>query len=1020
MPTEGGVGAGAVAPKPSGGVTGDVSLRVFGEPMLSTANGWVRINGNSGRVLCALAATRAGMSIDHLTEMLWPQGHPRTARSALHVHLARLRKLLDDATESSGGIAVMRRGNMYALDSANGVVDVDLFESLRRRARPLVRVSPEEAEELIARALELSHQPAFAVGGESVNPAATDQLLLARLDLEEQHAEALLGARRLADAERLAMDLVADEPFREVRWGLLIRAQAMQANRANALATFRRARVELVNGLGIEPGEELQRLQLAVLADDVSALGAAAAPADLVGELPPPSLVPLIGRAEELLWAEQVLASRAPLVLLGAPGVGKTRLAAEIGFRAAENTDVNWLDLSGAAFSNPTALDDAVRWARRHPGGLLIIDNAETDTEWAATVMVAIRRVAPRLQVVVTSRVPLGGETATYVVQPLAVSNATVERGESHDADGNEPDAGDVDGSVDGPAVQLLRALLALRAPAAAIDNSMAVALVSAVGGLPLGIRLVADLARAVPADALAARSAALVADELGPSVEAVLAEFAPEVGEALAAVSVVPGHLDRPLVDALAGADAGSAIGVLIDAGLVQFDVSRPEAPYSILEPIREVASAMLDRSGRRNAVLDALVDECIRRARGVDLPAPPEKLAAVIARLTDDLPLHRQAMAHLAAHGRDITALRLAGGLEAPLYLAGQWAAATELQSAALAIDGEPSSVRALVHVMRGRPGPLHCMDVGHQTIARDMALQLGDAGTCARATCYLALTAWWEGDDARAIGLYEEAARLAAEAKIVFVEIDIERFMGVAMVTAGNFDGGFRAQLRALDRAETTPGMEALVPHMLMYLGHCRRATGDTEAAEVTLDRSRVAFEKASNMASLIHVYAGLAELAADRGDGPAARRLAARGMELAARGGSFDYDGWLACTLARASASEGDVASARAAAVEAVAGVARGWVGETHRVAAELAAVAHQLGDAPAAARLIGLADATPDRRELPFTTPAERERFRDARSWASDRLGERADSEVARGASSTLSEAAARLLTLPSA
>lgn len=980
-------------------------VRVFGDPSLVARDGVLDVNGHAGRLLAALAAARTGLHVDDLIDALWPIEPPNSARSALHVHLSRLRRLLDEMAEPDRPAAgerpsIERHGAHYRLDLGGAVLDVDLFESLRRRALPLVSADPEGALALMERALELAVGPAFTVDGESVDPSATDHVQLALLDLAEEHVECLLALDRLLDAERAGLELINADPYRERRWAQVMRAQGLCGRRHDALATFRRARVELVNGLGIEPGEELQRLQLAVLADDTAALLGASEVTEIESVLPPSSLGPLIGREREVAETERIMARRVPLVVLGAPGVGKTRLASEVGFRAADRTEVHWVDLRSSAFTSATvAATEAERWARQHPSGMLIVDNAESDVALADRIVEVASRVAPSLQILVTSRLPLRRDAATLVLQPLALP-------------------ADVDEAIEASAgVRLLRSLLELRAPGAVIDSRAAAALVRAVGGLPLGIRLIADMARTAPAGDILDRSSSTVAAQLGPAVEAVLAALGDDAVAAFHALSFVPGQLDRALVAALIGPTfSDRLLASLCDVGLVQFDPSRPAAQYSMLEPVRDVASTLLARSGRHDDVAERLVDECFRRSRGFGLPTEsPDVLRSAAERLDRELPLHRQAIGYLAGVGHDEPALRLVVRLELPLYMLGWWATLTALQSSALAIAGQPGKLRALVHVMRGRPGPLHAIDAEHEERARAMAVELGDSSTQARAVSMLGLKAWWEGDHPRALDLLHEARLLAQGSGLLFAELDASRFIGVTLVSAGEHERGLALQLETLERAETTPGMEAFVPHLRMFLGHSRRSLGQSDVAWVSLDSSREAFERTSNVASLIHVYAGLAEIAADHGDGERALRLAGRGLELAALGGLRDHDGWLACTIARVHAAAGDVPAARAAAGEAIAGVTRGWVGETSRVAGELSFVAMTVLDDPVAvARLVGLAQATPDRRELPFTTPAERERVAAARSFVANSLPDGGHSDLTIGAGSTLAEAAAAL------
>ena len=101
---------------------------------------------------------------------------------------------------------------------------------------------------------------------------------------------------------------------------------------------------------------------------------------------------------------------------------------------------------------------------------------------------------------------------------------------------------------------------------------------------------------------------------------------------------------------------------------------------------------------------------------------------------------------------------------------------------------------------------------------------------------------------------------------------------------------------------------------------------------------------------------------------------ALEAAARSLDVSAGGPIDVYDPWTLCTTARVHVAVGDEDLARSAAARAVDALTRTFDGETHRVAVELVSVAHGLGERRAALRLAGLADATPDRRELPFRSP----------------------------------------------
>ena len=239
--------------------------------------------------------------------------------------------------------------------------------------------------------------------------------------------------------------------------------------------------------------------------------------------------------------------------------------------------------------------------------------------------------------------------------------------------------------------------------------------------------------------------------------------------------------------------------------------------------------------------------------------------------------------------------------------------------------------------------------------------------------------------------------------------FVEIEAVRFGGVVLVCAGQVDEGLAAQIAVLRRIERSRRNEMLVTHVRMYIGHCRRHVGDDDAV-VDLEAARAGFERIGNTASLIHVCAGLAELYTDRGRSELALRRAAQALRIAAEGKITTYDPWVLCTIARVHAAGGDADSALAAMDRAVSSLSHNWIGEVHRVAVELAATAAQLREFEAAARLIGVADANEDRRELPFRTPFERARLAQAVDATADALGDDFERLRRRGATSTVAAA----------
>ena len=88
-----------------------------------------------------------------------------------------------------------------------------------------------------------------------------ERLVERRRDAEDLFAESAIRAGRHSDVLGDLHRMVAQEPTRERRWGLLALAQYQAGRQAEALATLQRARATLVNEFGLDPGPALAELR---------------------------------------------------------------------------------------------------------------------------------------------------------------------------------------------------------------------------------------------------------------------------------------------------------------------------------------------------------------------------------------------------------------------------------------------------------------------------------------------------------------------------------------------------------------------------------------------------------------------------------------------------------------------------------------------------------------------------------------------------------------------------------------
>ena len=227
----------------------------------------VAVGGGRQRALLALLVIQAGqvVSRDRLIEELWAGEPPPSGPQSLDVYLSRLRRAF---REAGAGDVLATRAPGYLLHVEE--TDAGLFEALAAEGREALAVGEaERAARVLAEALALWRGAAYAeVADESWARAEAGRLSELRLSATEDRIEAELAlGHHTALAAELEV-LVAREPTRERLAGQLMLALYRSGRQADALAAYRAARLSLVEELGLEPGPELRRLEVAVLAQD--------------------------------------------------------------------------------------------------------------------------------------------------------------------------------------------------------------------------------------------------------------------------------------------------------------------------------------------------------------------------------------------------------------------------------------------------------------------------------------------------------------------------------------------------------------------------------------------------------------------------------------------------------------------------------------------------------------------------------------------------------------------------------
>jgi DNA-binding SARP family transcriptional activator/WD40 repeat protein len=382
-----------------------VEIKVLGGVDVYIDGRSVALGGSKQRAVLAMLALRANRTVaaGELIDGLWGDRPPATAAKNVQHYVSRLRKALA-AAGSDSEARIATRGRGYELQLPEEAVDAARFERLVERAR-----REEErgaaADGAAHSALELWRgAPLADVAGEPFADPEIRRLEELHLHAIELDIDAELAAGRHAHVPGRVEALIAEHPLRERFHAQRMLALYRAGRQSEAMAAYREAHRTLAAEIGGEPGPELRELQGAILRQD-PALDARPPTRELPRQLEGGS--PLIaGRDHELRWLRkrwrEAEAGRSGVAFIcGPPGIGKTRLAAEL---AAELQRAGTAVIYAAGSGSPEAALEAIRAAERSEvPTLMVLDDAGDASPAvleAAAALDASDRDAPLLLVV--------------------------------------------------------------------------------------------------------------------------------------------------------------------------------------------------------------------------------------------------------------------------------------------------------------------------------------------------------------------------------------------------------------------------------------------------------------------------------------------------------------------------------------------------------------------------------------------------------------------------------------------
>ncbi|QYB07837.1 winged helix-turn-helix domain-containing protein [Rhodococcus sp. USK10] len=483
-----------------------IQVALLGEVSTRRSGALAPLPGTRARSLLVALARDPGRSrsAQALIDEVWGEDPPRSPMNALHTQVSRLRAALPD-----GALEIGPAG--YRLAVSRDAVDLTRAEDVARRLQGRGHgggAGPDEIRDALA--LWRGDPGADLPAGAAATELAADAAVI-RGRLEAADRAALVEAGDWTTALPKAQAHVLAEPLDERAHADLMRVLAGLGRDNEALDVFATFRRRLVDRLGADPSPALVALHTEILrgdgapesddrrpaAPDRTAIGLRAAPNAL------------LGRDTDVAEIEGLLTSSRVVTILGPGGAGKTRLAHELGARAAARTSVALVELASlrssedvvAAISSTLGLSEIdiapgrLTLSRIHSAReklrealsagpmLLILDNCEHVVGACSEIVADLVAAGAQLTVLATSRSPLMlASEAVYPLPPLAIDDD------------------------DAPAVQLFTARARAVRPTARLDPETVRSVCRTLDGLPLAIELAAARVRSMSVEDIGRR----------------------------------------------------------------------------------------------------------------------------------------------------------------------------------------------------------------------------------------------------------------------------------------------------------------------------------------------------------------------------------------------------------------------------------------------------------------------------------------------------------------------------------
>ncbi|HUG08003.1 MAG TPA: BTAD domain-containing putative transcriptional regulator [Acidimicrobiia bacterium] len=244
-------------------VGADLQFSVLGALEARRGSATIELGAPKQRSVLAmlLAHPNQPLSVGRIISAVWGEEAPETYRRSIHTYVSNLRALL--------GTEITRVGDGYRLDVRPEQIDALVFQQTLEDSQILIATAPGEASIKLREALAMwrsrPYTDLYEVEGLQAEVQRLEEL---RLTAVELRFDAELASGRHQQIVPEVGALAEEHPLRE-----RFRAQHMIAlyrsgRQAAALGAYERTRDYLAEELGLEPSQNLQDLELAILRQD--------------------------------------------------------------------------------------------------------------------------------------------------------------------------------------------------------------------------------------------------------------------------------------------------------------------------------------------------------------------------------------------------------------------------------------------------------------------------------------------------------------------------------------------------------------------------------------------------------------------------------------------------------------------------------------------------------------------------------------------------------------------------------